>query len=215
VNPAAAARPVPYKMIFMKLNIILAFLVLVTGYATCRKFQDKPVAEAAPAAAPAPGPETEAPGTFRVSHAFDTDNPDSARIRQVKAPPRRVSVPVEALPPASTSRKVYLSEGWWHLSMAFQPSDSTIHREFQHKWLKFRQDQTFDLLIANQVVETGRWNWDEEKSELYLSCQDPYLNNTWAVKDNGYVMIWRGNTALNVTGIQVRVVGQGTPPPGQ
>jgi hypothetical protein len=128
-------------------------------------------------------------------------------------PPAMVIVPIDALPPASASRRAYLSTGWWHLNMAFQPSDTLVHENYQHKWLRFREDQTFDILIKNKVVDTGRWNWDESKNEIYLSCKDPYVNNTWQVMDKGFVMIWKGNTALNVTGIQVRVIGSKTAPP--
>lgn len=194
----------------MKLNILLALLVAVMGWATCKNLKKS---QTETTAAPAAQPETQAdlPG-WRASRVVQGNNPDSAGTYQVKEPPRMVNVPVDALPPATASHKAYLSSGYWHLNMAFQPSDTTIHHNYQSKWLKFREDQTFDVLIKGKVVDTGRWNWDAAKNEIYISCKDPYINNTWSVIDKGFVMIWKGNTELNVTGIQVRVVGAGTLP---
>lgn len=194
----------------MKLNILLALLVAVMGWATCKNLKKS---QTETTAAPAAQPETQAdlPG-WRASRVIQGSNPDSAGTYQVKEPPRMVNVPVDALPPATASHKAYLSSGYWHLNMAFQPSDTTIHHNYQSKWLKFREDQTFDVLIKGKVVDTGRWNWDAAKNEIYISCKDPYINNTWSVIDKGFVMIWKGNTELNVTGIQVRVVGAGTLP---
>lgn len=165
-----------------------------------------------PAGSPAkPG----GPEGWRASRVIEGSNPDSAGTYQVKEPPRFVKVPVDALPPPTASHRAYLSTGYWHLNMAFQPSDTTVHYNYQHKWLRFREDQTFDVLINRKIVDTGRWNWDAAKNEIYLSCNDPYINNTWSVTDKGFVMIWKGNTALNVTGIQIRVVGSGALPPAE
>jgi len=196
----------------MKLNILLSVLVAIVGWATCKNLQKTQ----APAPAPAeqPAPRAGLPG-WNASRVIDAYHPDSAGIYQVKEPPRMVEVPVDALPPASASHRAYLSSGYWHLNMAYQPSDTTVHENYQQKWLKFREDQTFDILIKGKPVDTGRWNWDKAKNELYLSCKDPYINNTWAVNDKGFLMIWKGNTSLNVTGIQVRVVGAGSLPAGQ
>jgi len=198
----------------MKLNIFLGILVVCLGYLTCKNLQKTapaPVtAEEAPVVA-----EDDAPSGYnwKASHVIHGENPDTAPTLQIGRAPKRVEVPIDALPPATASHKAYLSTGWWNMSMAYQPSDTLVHRHYQGKWLRFREDQTFDILVKNKVVDTGRWNWDENKSEIYLSCKDPYINNTWHVTDRGFLMIWKGNTDLNVTGIQVRVVGSGTPPP--
>ncbi|MCE7921908.1 MAG: hypothetical protein DYG98_02530 [Haliscomenobacteraceae bacterium CHB4] len=198
----------------MKLNILLGILVLALGYLTCKSLK-KTTPEPSPAAQPAPTTQDQGSGyNWNASHVVHGDNPDGAFTKQIQEPPRMVAVPVDALPPASASRRAYLSTGWWHLNMAFQPSDTLVHHNYQSKWLHFREDQTFDILINNKVVDTGRWNWDEAKNEIYLSCKDPYINNTWQVMDKGFVMIWKGNTELNVTGIQVRVVGTKNAPPG-
>lgn len=198
----------------MKLNILLGILVLALGYLTCKSLK-KTTPEPPQAAQPAPTTQDQGRGyNWNASHVVHGDNPDGAFTKQIQEPPRMVAVPVDALPPASASRRAYLSTGWWHLNMAFQPSDTLVHHNYQSKWLHFREDQTFDILINNKVVDTGRWNWDEAKNEIYLSCKDPYINNTWQVMDKGFVMIWKGNTELNVTGIQVRVVGTKNAPPG-
>ncbi|MCK6693783.1 MAG: hypothetical protein L6Q97_17010 [Thermoanaerobaculia bacterium] len=196
----------------MKLNIILAVLVAVLGWATCKNFKKTQTADAP--AVPVEAPKTSPAGLpgWNASRVIEGNNPDSAGTYQVKEPPRMVTVPVDALPPATASHKLYLSSGYWHMNMAFQPSDTTVHHNYQSKWLKFRQDQTFDILIKGKVVDSGRWNWDVTKNELYLSCKDPYINNTWAVTDRGTVMIWKGNTSINVTGIQVRAVNAGALP---
>ncbi len=195
----------------MKLTLLLSLLSILVGYATCRKLQGTPETTAAPET-PAQQERT-GMGGLTVSHVHAGSNADSAGTVQVVAPPRMVTVPLGQLPPASASRRAYLATGWWHLNMAFQASDTTIHRQYQHKWLKFREDQTFDVLVKNAVVDTGRWNWDEKTNTVYIDCRDPYVNNTWRVTDKGFVMIWVGNTDLNITGIQIRVIGSKTPPP--
>lgn len=195
----------------MKMNIILSILVAVMGWATCKNLQKSQATETA---APEQ-PEASGPYGWKASRVIEGNNPDSAGTFQIKEPPRRVNVPVDALPPATASHKAYLSTGYWHLNMAFQPSDTSVHHNYQSKWLKFREDQTFDVLIKGKIVDSGRWNWDDLKNEIYLSCNDPYINNTWMVTDKGFVMIWKGNTAINVTGIQIRVVGSGSLPQGQ
>lgn len=197
----------------MKINILLGILVIAVAYLTCKNFQKTtapPVAEPEPVAAV---PSNQGGASWHASKVVEGDNPDMAYTRQAPGPPAMVNVPIDALPPASASRRAYLGTGWWHLNMAFQPSDTLVHKNYQQKWLRFREDQTFDILIKNKVADTGRWNWDESKNEIYLSCKDPYVNNTWQVMEKGFVMIWKGNTALNVTGIQVRVVGSKTAPP--
>jgi len=192
----------------MKLNLILAVLVVTLAYVTCRNLRketpivETPIEEGATSY-----------GGYPSSHGIYSSNPDSAPPIQNATPPRRVHVPIENLPPASASRKAYLNTGWWHLTMAYQPNDSTIHHQYQPKWIKFHEDQTFDVLIGGKVVERGKWGWDDPKNEIYLSCQDPYINNTWSIQDKGFVMIWKGNTAINLTGTQVRVVSNKTPPP--
>lgn len=198
----------------MKINILLAILVVATGYLTCKNLQKTPVTpSAAPTAAIPPEQDPRNSLGWKASHVVEGDNPDAAYTKQIQEPPLMVNVPIDAIPPASASRRAYLSTGWWHLNMAFQPSDTLIHHKYQSKWLRFREDQTFDILLKNKVVDTGRWNWDEAKNEIYLSCKDPYVNNTWFVTDKGFVMIWKGNTAINVTGIQVRAVGSKNAPP--
>ncbi|MBK8554803.1 MAG: hypothetical protein IPL65_03055 [Lewinellaceae bacterium] len=152
---------------------------------------------------------------WKASHIIEGSNPDTAGTYMIAKAPDHVDVPIDALPPATASHRAYLSTGWWHLNMAYQPSDTLVHLNYQSKWLRFREDQTFDILINNKVVDSGRWNWDEKKNEIYLSCHDPYINNTWEVIDKGFVMIWKGNTDLNVTGIQIRVAGSRTPPPSE
>jgi len=194
----------------MKVNILLAVLVVAVSYVTCKNFKKTtpaPAAETPPAATTQEygGPE------WNASRVVQGSNPDGAPTYQSKEPPRLVNVPIDALPPASASKKAYLATGWWHMNMAFQPSDTTVHHNYQSKWLRFREDQTFDILINKKVVDTGRWGWDEAKSEIYLSCKDPYINNTWHTTDRGFVMIWKGNTDINVTGIQVRVVSGAEP----
>ncbi len=197
----------------MKLNILLSILAAVMLWATCKNLKSSQTTQASPdqnQPAAAAGPSG-----WRASHVIEGNNPDSLGTLQIQKAPDYVNVPVDALPPATASHRAYLSTGYWHLNMAFQPSDTTVHHNYQHKWLKFREDQTFDILVKGKPVDTGRWNWDETKNEIYLSCNDPYINNTWSVLEKGFVMIWKGNTELNVTGIQIRVVGSGQIPSDQ
>lgn len=190
----------------MRMNILLSVLVALMGWATCKNFQKTPTPEPAAATEPQPDAPASAAG-WNAARVSGEARPDSAPISQIGEAPRMVTVPVDALPPASASRKAYLSSGYWHLSHALQPTDTTVYKQYQPKWLRFREDQTFDILMDGKVADTGRWNWDEAKNEIYLSCKDPYVNNTWVVNDRGFVMIWKGNTAINVTGTQIKVQG--------
>ncbi len=196
----------------MKPTLILSLFTVLLGYATCRNFQKTPETTVAQAV-PEEKPEPMSPNGMPVSHVIIGSHGDTEPTMQISTPPRMVKVPLESMPPASASRKAYLATGWWHLNMAFQPADSTVHHNYQHKWLKFREDQTFDVLVNNQVVDTGKWNWNDQTDIIYLACQDPYINNTWHVTEKGFLMIWRGNTELNVTGIQIRVIDSKSPPP--
>lgn len=195
----------------MKLNLLLAAISIGLGWTTCKKLQkpDDGAALQQPKSEVLPNTGENYP--FKVAHVLGSNDDTSATV-MVRRAPDLVQIPLSRLPPASTSRKAYLGTGWWHLNMAFQPTDTTIHEHYKKKWLHFNEDQTFELLINNQVVDKGRWNWDENKNEIYLECKDPYVNNTWQVKDKGFVMIWIGNTDVNYTGIQVRAVNSKTPP---
>ncbi len=173
----------------MKLNLLLSALIVLFGVLTCKNLQKSKEPQAATAETvpvqPAPAP--------------------------VKTP-RSVTVPVDRIPPASASRKAYLSTGWWHMNEALLATDPHVYDHFRDKWLRFHEDQTFEILMNKKVVDKGRWNWDEANSEIYLSCNDPWFNNTWKIKEKGFVMIWIGNTDINTTGIQARVVNSKTEP---
>jgi hypothetical protein len=82
------------------------------------------------------------------------------------------------------------------------------------KSLQFREDQTFDIIQNGKVLETGHWAYDDPNKVMYIACRDTYFNNTWKVQENGFRMVWLGNTDLNFTGIQVRFDGTKTPPAG-
>ncbi len=188
----------------MKINILLGILVVAVGILTCKNLQKTKAVEAT-----SPAAQEEKQYGFNASHVIEGERHDTVQgTLQVRKAPKMVQVPVDALPAPTASKKAYLATGWWHLNMAYQPSDTTVHHNYQSKWLHFREDQTFDILIKGKVVDTGRWNFDSAKNEILLACKDPYINNSWGVQEKGFVMIWKGNTSINVTGIQVRVVGQ-------
>ncbi|MEQ1746377.1 MAG: hypothetical protein ABMA02_13190 [Saprospiraceae bacterium] len=197
----------------MKLNILLSVLVALMGWVTCKNLQKTQTTDPAPAAtAQQQPPASSGSNPWNANRVSGEARPDTAPINQVAGAPRMVNVPIDQLPPATASHKAYLCSGYWHLSHALQPTDTTLYKHYQPKWLRFREDQTFDILVDAKVATTGRWNWDQVKNEIYLSCSDPYVNNTWAVTDRSFVMIWKGNTAVNVTGIQIKVQGHRTTP---
>lgn len=173
----------------MRVNILLGVLTLALGWMTCKNLQKT----TAPVSAPAGNSDAEAPTQVQPPREYASES--------------LLHVPIENLPPASASHRAYLTSAYWHLSMAVSPRGQNIQPHYEKKWLLFRDDQTFDILIEGKVVDTGRWNWDVDKNVIYLACQDPYLNNTWAVKDLMFLMIWIGNTDLNKTGIQIKVQG--------
>ncbi|MEZ4921270.1 MAG: hypothetical protein R2792_19370 [Saprospiraceae bacterium] len=140
----------------MKFNIILAILVVVMGYVTCRNSKD--LIEGT--AGSTPEYQYGAPPGVKASRVIHGSNPDSAVGVQIHEPPAYVDVKgaMQSLPPATASHRAYLSTGWWHLNMAYQPSDTTVHENYIRKWLHC-EDQTFDVLQDNQVVDKGTWNW--------------------------------------------------------
>lgn len=194
----------------MKFNLLLVMAAL--AFAACKNAQKTPATAEATPSANAPAPEA-APGPWQASRVIHEEQPDSAYPYQIKEPPRRVEVPWDKIPRPSTSRRAFMASGWWYPLMAYQASDTTVHRNYLGKWLKFRDDQTFDILVKNQVMETGHWSFDEEKMIVYLACHDLYFNNTWAVQERGFRMIWKGNTDLNLSGTQIRMDNSPTPPP--
>lgn len=197
----------------MKINIVLALIAVLLGYATCKTFKNEPVATVEQAPLVTPPQKAEAPASnWRAAHVLSS-NPDEAPPVQIRKAPEHVNVPIASVPPPNSSRRAFLATGYWHCAMALSGTDSLIHLEYQPKWMRFREDQTFDVIVKGQVVDnTGRWAFDEEKHEIYLSCKDPYLNNVWNVQEKGFVMVLKGNTSLNFTGIQIRVIGSKTQP---
>lgn len=123
---------------------------------------------------------------------------------QSATPPPEQTINVRAIPPTNTSRKTYLNTGEWFPVMAFQASDTTIHKQYLGKKLKFKTDFTFNILENGKVVGGGEWNFDDEKMVVYLSSTNPYYNNTWKVMEKGFTMIWIGQTPENKTGMQIR-----------
>jgi hypothetical protein len=194
----------------MKFNIILAAVVLLVTYLTCKNLHDSKTASTQPTDTVK---DYSSNGyNWKASHVIEGNNPDSAYTYQVKRAPDRVLVPWDKITPPSTSRRAYLSTGWWNPKMAFQASDTTAHVNYMGKSLKFREDQTFDIMKGAKVLETGHWGFDDVNKILYISCNDTYFNNTWKIQENGFRMVWLGNTDLNVTGIQIRFDGSKTPP---
>ena len=197
----------------MKLNIGLLALVVFVSYFTCKNLKKSTISTAPPA-------ETvkdysNAGYNWNASHVIEGSNPDSAFTYQIKQAPARVNVPWDKISPPSTSRRSFLATNWWNIRMAYQPSDTTAHVNYMGKSLKFREDQTFDIIQNAKVQETGHWGFDDEKKIIYISCNNTYFNNSWKVQENGFRMVWLGNTDLNVTGIQMRMDGSNKDPMGQ
>ena len=194
----------------MKFNLILGVLLVMISYLTCKNFQKTPDAAQVQTA------ETEEYSTKgyngRASHVIEGSNPDSASTYQMKKAPAHVNVPWDKIEPPSTSRKAFMSTGWWVSRYAFQPSDTTVHLNYMTKTLKFREDQTFDIFEKDKLQESCNWAFDDNKKVLFLSCKNTYFNNSWKVQENGFRMVLLGNTDLNVTGIQIRLDGSRTPP---
>lgn len=190
----------------MKVNILIGIILLAVVYMTCKNFKKTQTAET-PVAAVATPP----PSNGKVLKIMG-EGADSTNQLQFSEPPPHVNVPWDKMPRPSTSRRAFMSTGYWNPVTAIQPTDTTIYRQFRPKWLKFKDDQTFDIIIKNKVVDTGHWAFDEENFVLYLSCNDPYFNNSWNIKERGFRMILIGNTAINLTGIQVRLDMKGELP---
>ncbi|MBL7829133.1 MAG: hypothetical protein JNJ57_21030 [Saprospiraceae bacterium] len=197
----------------MKINIILAVLVVVASYFTCKNFKKTDVPPAATSETPAPPNQYSNSGyNWKASHVIEGNNPDTAFSYQTKQAPAYVDVPWKRVPAPSTSRRAYMSTDWWVPKFAFQGSDTTVHVNYITKTLKFNEDQSFEIHEKGKQVEKGNWAFDEDQKILYLACKNTYFNNTWRVRENGFRMVLLGNTDINVTGIQVRLDGSKTPP---
>lgn len=191
----------------MKWNLLLAITVILMAYITCKNIQKTPT----PPAAQIPVAE-ESGLPWKASKVIKGDNPDLAYTYQTKQIPSHVDVPWDTVKKPSTSRRAFMSTGWWTPKMAYQPSDTSVHVNFLGKWLRFEEDQTFKIYIAGKVVDQGHWAWDDVQKIMYISCTDPWFNNTWATQERGFRMVWKGNTEINFTGIQVRMDNEPTPP---
>lgn len=194
----------------MRLTLLLAAVAALLTYITCKNLQ-KSKETPAPAPQSQAAPDPSAGFNWNASKVIQGDNPDAAYTHYSKEPPRYVNVPWQQVTPPSTSRKAYLASGWWYTTMAYQPTDTTVHYNYKDKWLKFKEDQTFEIYKDGQVIDRGNWGYDDEKKEMYISCKDVYYNNSWVVLERGFRMIWKGNTSLNVTGIQIRLDNAQTP----
>ena len=197
----------------MKLTLFLAALVVFVSYLTCKNFRQ--TTATVPQQEVLAEPEKNLGLPWKASHVIEGSNPDSAYTYQVKKAPKRVEVPWQKIAPPSTSRRTFMATGWWNPRFAYQGSDTTVHLNYLGKSLKFKEDQTFEIFKGKQVIDAGHWAYDDPKKILYISCQNTYFNNTWKLQENGFRMVWIGNTDLNVTGIQMRLDGSKTPPEGQ
>jgi hypothetical protein len=119
--------------------------------------------------------------------------------------PNSPTIPIASVPAPTASRRSYLATGFWHVKHAVSFTDTTVYRYINPKILKFRENQTFDIYLDNKVLTSGDWAFNEEKMELYLSCKDQFLNNSWRIKESGFTMLLLGNTDLNKSGIQIQM----------
>lgn len=152
-------------------------------------------------------PSSAASGTSSATTTPEATAAPAAPLPPAVQVPKLVHIPVESLPPCNASRKAYLSGGWWNFNAAVSgaANEEMLIAEYRHKWLKFKEDQTFDILINNKVVSSGKWGWDEPNSTLYVSCSDPFVNGAWAIKNSGFTMIWIGNSPYTTHGYQLRL----------
>src|SRR5262245_45602120 len=112
----------------MKLNVLLVILVIALGYLACKNLQKTAPRPPPPTTETTPPVEDPDSGyNWKAARVVHGDNPDGAYAQQSHEAPRMVTVPIDALPPASASRRAYLTTGWWHLEMAFAPTDSIVH----------------------------------------------------------------------------------------
>jgi hypothetical protein len=192
----------------MKWNVALGSLVILLAYATCQNLKKSGLTSKTDLTVPIED------GSFgyKASKVFQADNPNTAYTHQSVSAPRRVLVPWEQIAKPTTSRRAYMATGWWSPIMAYQPSDTTVHKNFIGKWFRFAEDQTFTVYVDGKVTDKGNWSYDDLNKVIYVACEDPWFNNSWLVQERGFRMVWKGNTDLNVTGIQVRMDNHPSPP---
>ncbi len=117
-----------------------------------------------------------------------------------------VRVPVSSLAPPSASRVEFFTKQNFYFAMAARSSEPGIfEKQYKDKWLVFKADQNFEIYQKSNLVGTGRWTFRESDSNLFLSCDDPYINNSWKFQNMPAAALLLGNTDLNKTGIQARL----------
>lgn len=168
----------------MKLNLLLTVVALALGYYTYKK------RSTTPASVP----------TMEVTPAAPTPDPPSV-------PPAMVEVPKQKLPAPAAKRRTQLCEGWWYFHNVNSPTDKRIAEAYRNKMLKFYPDQRMEVLVKGEVQHYGWWNFDEQAKVFYLSCPDPYINNTWQVPiEEPHSLVLLGDTELNKTGIRFKII---------
>jgi hypothetical protein len=168
----------------MTIKVLLLTVATATTFATCKNAQEKTTA-------------TAPTGTTAAAAAPAAAAPQPAKAGGL------TPISLEKYPKPSASRAAFMSTGIWKLGGAVSPSDDGIMSTFQVTDIKFGADGTFKAMKGADTVGSGTWTFNDENSMLYLSSPVARLNTSYMTKENGFRMVWMGNTDLNGTGDQI------------
>jgi hypothetical protein len=165
----------------MTIKILLLSVAAATTFATCKNAKEKATNTATTA----------------------TTAPAAATTAAQAAPGGLTPISLAGFPKPSASKGAYMSAGVWKLGGAVSPSDEGIMGTFQVTDIAYKADGTFKAMRGTETVGTGTWTFNDETNMLYLSSSVARLNTSYETKENGFRMVWMGNTDLNKTGDQI------------
>jgi len=85
--------------------------------------------------------------------------------------------------------------GKWKMVKVLEISEDVTekHNPDNSRWIIFKEDSSFESGSAEKKENTGRWNINETKKELYLDSDAGEDDDSyWEVSFNNNLMDWKG-----------------------
>ncbi|HHS95548.1 MAG TPA: hypothetical protein ENJ45_03080 [Phaeodactylibacter sp.] len=106
------------------------------------------------------------------------------------------------------SSKAAVVLGMWHyaIPIAVNPKDA---EKYKGRWIQFNRDDTFTSGIYLDQTNSGTWSFDDALNVVKMKFdKDEDIETEWAIQGSGEVIIWKGNTEHNKTGMQIKMTKQ-------
>jgi len=98
--------------------------------------------------------------------------------------------------------------GTWFYGYAFGSENKT--EDYKGRWIQFKRDDTFISGIYDQQTNQGTFTYDHENKQMITinyEKEEPIFNQ-WKIQRGQYACVWKGNTPLNNSGIQIKMEQQ-------